>query len=590
MTRDVLAIMADAAVVAFRCRGEAWPRAFLGGTPIPDAWMGVVIRADGRRSFIPAGEVPRVGAGDVLAFVRNRALVVPVAVTEAPSADQPPHDVAAQVELLLRCPPREADLAALHEMLLKQPEFTLADLTTEMVRAGATQAVADFVRTRPAADLLAADPREPLLNCLRNALQPFLFRTGFELERLGTIEFRSATYTHQRSVEQAAARRLHELEARGAVERAALAATRRRLDDLGDVLARLRTAADAQSDLRWRELLPMLTPAERGRLLENLWRLTPDQRRAGAIVALTPFEVLWLAPAQPAEPLRKVALPTELGGLRSVIFDETSRTLLIGAATGVWQLAADTGEILRRFPVSPSTMPRTGFNSAVLHPEALFATSSQLGCWRWSLAADEPPQPVLVPTAGHPRALRATCRDAFGRVLFVTDDRVVGVDGSGTPIWESGRADAPLYALTPLEDQLYASTATGALVRTDLTHPASWVTLHRAMAPFESIQARRWDDLVELVIPAGGDGVVGVYAAEGFVARLLEGPYALRRAWATDDLLVALTEQRDALVVLTGEQPERRGLLVPLARHYGHSIQDAAIVLAPPVSTEGPRA
>lgn len=125
---------------------------------------------------------------------------------------------------------------------------------------------------------------------------------------------------------------------------------------------------------------------------------------------------------------------------------------------------------------------------------------------------------------------------------------------------------------------MYAGTAGGTLLRCDLKLPGDWLVIHRTLAAIESVQARRWDDLVELVIPAGPDGVCGVYAAEGIVSRLLHVAVPLRRAWACDDALLALSEHRDRLFVLNAAAPERVGCDVPIARLLGRLVQDACIV------------
>jgi hypothetical protein len=77
------------------------------------------------------------------------------------------------------------------------------------------------------------------------------------------------------------------------------------------------------------------------------------------------------------------------------------------------------------------------------------------------------------------------------------------------------------------------------------------------------------------------------------VARLLTATTPIRRAWACDDTLVGLSENRDRLVVSNANLPERTGVDVPVARLLGRSIQDACIVTAraeeprPPVRADG---
>ena len=62
------------------------------------------------------------------------------------------------------------------------------------------------------------------------------------------------------------------------------------------------------------------------------------------------------------------------------------------------------------------------------------------------------------------------------------------------------------------------------------------------------------------------------------MARLMESTVPIRRVWASDDLLVALSENRDRLLVMTQDAPDRRGREIPIGRMLGRSIQDATII------------
>src|SRR5262245_55112054 len=116
MARDVLQRLADPTIVAFSLPGGAWPRSLLSSTLIPDAWMGLVEKRDGRRWFVPAGEQPRLEDADTLILVRNRPITVPVELSGVESADG--NHVDAHGEMLVRWPARDDDLAALNRALL----------------------------------------------------------------------------------------------------------------------------------------------------------------------------------------------------------------------------------------------------------------------------------------------------------------------------------------------------------------------------------------------------------------------------------------------------------------------------------------
>ncbi len=626
-------------VVAVRCRGGDWPRGLLAETPVPDTWMGLVVRADGGRRFVPAGEDPRPGREDTLVLVRNRAISVPIELEDTPSADH--HGVHAEVELLVRCPPREDELAALHRTLLGEAELTLEGLAAHVHAAGAPAALQAFIREQSAQNLVHNDQRDALLDSLSRALAAFLFASGLILERLGRVEFHSASLTREEQHRRSTARRADELAAKARLEEAALAATRRRLDALGDVLTKLQAAATGHTDLQWRTLLPALLPSERGRLLESLWRLTPDRTVAVALVVVAGRQCLWLDPTQPEQIVRRVDVPDDLGGLRSVTFDRDADALLVGAATGVWHLDPADGRVVSKFAVATKTPPRTGFNAAVIRDRRLLATHSELGAWLWEFEeprehqpihpppsqvatgdspwrggvggrSQSPPpapssavppaeesgkgsgpvaRPLLTPVGGIPKTIRAATADDHGHLVFAADNRVLAFGSKGEPLWTGGPAESAIHCLAVLDEHLYAGTSTGTLLRCDLARPGEWLIVHRQAGPIESVCPRRWDDLVELVIPAGAQGISGVYAEEGIVARLMDCPLPIRRAWACDDALVGLTEPRDRLLVLTGAMAGRAGREVPIARLTGRPIQDVCIVTqreAQPFGAESP--
>ena len=577
MSRDVMQRLWDTPIIALRCRGEAWPRGLLTPPLIPDTWMGLVQAAGGGRRFVPAGEDPRPQRDDTVVLVRNRSITVPLEVNDVPAAGG--HAVRGTVEALLRCPAREDDLAALCKALLADEELTLEQLARAVEDAGASIALRGFVREHEARQLVHDDVRDALCDHLRKALERFLFSTGLILERLGRVEFTSRSLAEHEAIRRETARRVREMESRDVVQNAALAAAHRRLDNLGDILTKLKNAAAGDVDVQWRELLPSLTPGERGRLLENLWRLTPDRKVAEAIVVVAGRECVWLDPPEPERIARQVTLSEELGGLRSVTYDARRDTLWVGAATGLWNVDPQTGETRERYVVPNAQSPRTGFNAAVSSRGQLFATHSQLGAWSWRIDDPTDVQPLLQPVAGVPRTIRAITTDERKRVLLAADDRVHAFDLAGETAWQTAPAGGTIRCLAALEEWVYVGTASGALLRSDLNLRDAWLPVHRAYNPIESISARRWDDLIELVIPAGREGVFGVYAEEGIVSRLLDAPVALRRTWACDDTLVALSDSRDRLVVLNGTMPARTGHQVPIKQMLGWSIQDACVVM-----------
>ncbi len=575
VSREAPKELADPAIVAVCIAGEAWPRSMLSDHPIPDHWMGLVLKPDGRRRYAPAGENPRAERGDKLVLVRNRPISVPLKVSNCPSAQG--NLVDGTCELLVRWQAREDDLAALQRALLSVP-LTLPRLASAVADAGGLATLRRFIRERPAEKLVREDVRDELLSTLRAQLKKFAFETGLELDRIAKLEFVSESLERQAALKRETRRRVERIKAAEMVDAAGLAATKRRLGDLGGILEQLKSAA-GEEQTQWHELLPALSPADRGRLLENLWRLTPDRHVAAAIVAVAGGECLWLDPAQPERVTQRVKLSDELGGLRSVAFSPPRNWLLVGAASGVWALDADTGDVAAKFVVPDIAPPRTGFNASVIAGDRLYATSSELGCWSWSLDDPADAKPILVPEGGVPKRIRAVVATDDGRVLFAADDCIqahqpetgeLSVLSAGTDI---------IHCLAALEDKLFVGSGDGKLYRVDLNHPDHWWLVQQMTTTIETVQPRRWTDLIELVVPAGPRGVSGIYGDEGVVTCLLESATPIRRAWACDDVVVGLNQLRDRLVVMNANLPERTGREVRIGQMTGQSVQDACIVL-----------
>ncbi len=576
MSRETLKRLEAATLVALRIDGDDWSSGLLRrDAPIPDAWMGLVESADGRRRFAPAGETPRVGRGDHLLLVRKTALAIPIALEDAPAASG--ESFQASCEVLLRWPAREIELSALRGVVPVGVELHLAQLGELVSQRGASAALRQFVATKAAEALLGDQVREDLLAFLRAQLRPLLFELGAEIERLGEVRFASEAYRRRRLRERESTEQAERIRARQVVEQAALVATNRRLEDLSGLLEKLRGLSRNDAEMRWHDLLPALSPAERGKLLENLWRITPDRRTSAAIVAIAGGELLWLDPADPRRVLRRGRPGEQLGGLRSLSFCPDRHVVAAGAASGVWLLDAETGAPRACLAVPDAEGPRTGFNAAVMLADRLFATHSQLGCWSWAIEPPGDARPILRPMHGTPRTIRAACAGDDGALYFAADDCVQRFDPASGELRAVDSADDIIHSLAMLGNRLYVGTERSLLCQ-DLARPGDWWVLRRSGEPIESVQPRRWNDLVELVLPAGADGVCGLYGEEGVTARLLESTAPIRRVWAADDLVVGLTEARDRLVVMNASLPARQGRDVSIGRMTGHSVQDACIV------------
>ncbi|MCA9242580.1 MAG: hypothetical protein KDA32_01395 [Phycisphaerales bacterium] len=576
MPRDILQQLQDADLLAIRISGGEWPRGLLSSTLIPDAWMGLVETRDGRRKFVPAGEDPQPDRDATLLLARSRRLTLPLSASDLLSADNDEFTI--DGELLVNWEADAVQLAALLRRMPASGELTQQALYDAMMTNGAAETLRRFCQEASSAALSQDDIRVSLEAALRGGLASFLFEYGLSFDRLARVTLVSRSFSRRQIERRAGERELERIAAREMLQQAALSAAQKRLDLVGGLLERLRGAAgsDAQG---WRGLLPTLTPTERGQLLENLWRVTPNRRVAQAILIVAGGELHWIDPNQPTRITRTFAAPEDLGPLRSVRYCAERAWILLGAACRVWIIGAESGAVVHRFEAACEETPRTGFNDALIAGDWIYATHSQLGCVRWSLTRDAH-EALLTPAHGAPRSVRALALSEDGRVLFAADDCVMTVEPDASEAQTLTCADSVVFCLAIDGQTLYAGTADGALRKAELAYPETWTSIARIHGAMEAIALRRWSDLIELITPANVSGAQAVYPQENVVTRLFDTPTTVRRVWASDDCVVALSERRDRLYVATAGGAPDLACEAPLSRLLGRSIQDVCLVTA----------
>jgi hypothetical protein len=432
-----------------------------------------------------------------------------------------------------------------------------------------------YAAERPAAELLRAPDRDALAQLIRQQLERFCFDFSCALGTIEGVTFHSSRWQAEQAAQTEAATRVAQLEARAQVEQATKAALDRRLEDLGSILERMQSLAAGSQDVGMEALLRALAPSERGRLFEHLWRIMPNRAATEFVAVVAGQACRLLAPRAPHDVRREWSLPEWLGALRSVRFESERDRLLIGAATGVWLVDPSGDTEPQAYAVARAdTRPRTGFNSAVLSGGALYGAHSQLGLWRWPLDQPDAGARLVDPEQRGARAVRSVTADGDAVICGIDRDLVrVADDGSVAVLAQV--ADT-IQALAVTARHWVVGTSDGRLLRIDRSTRTPKLVFE-THAPIESITARRWQDLDELVIPAGKRGLLGIYGQEGWNTNLLSRNDGVRRATASDDLIVAMTPARDRLWLLH-EQAASEPADVPIAQEFGNSIQDFCVI------------
>ncbi|MBL8879751.1 MAG: hypothetical protein JNG88_11585 [Phycisphaerales bacterium] len=576
MPAEAISRFSEDDVVAFACAGSEWPRSALASTPIPDSWFALIAKPDGRRWIVPSGEDPRPERGDTLTLVRNRAIVVPIGVVDAESSDRRP--VTVRAELLVRWPMREDALDAYRRGPFAENPLRLERLAAILTNHGGERALREFAASRLAAALTDGDLREALGDFLRHAMRAFLFENGLTLERVAALHCDCPSLRAERDRARAAGERIEQIKSRELVEKAALEAARRRVGELSGLFEKLRGAAGGDGG-RWHELLPALAPHERVRLLENLWRIMPDRTSARYVVAVAGNDCGWLNPRLPGMIERRVALPATLGKLRSIAHHAESDSLLVGAADGVWMLGAAGGEVRAQFRVDRDGKAQTGFNAAAIQDDRVYATHSLHGLWSWPLNGGAG-RADFAPSSGAPRRIRC-CTSAPDGVYFAADDRVMRMRPGEAALTIATAGRGEIRSLAIAGEFVFFGTDEGMLLRDRLDGSQGVAEVcYRTDGPIESIQARRWSDMTELVFPGGSAGVLGLFVEEGIIGRLLDASgQFIRRAWVGDDLVVAMRDLRDRLILLRADDAGRAGQAVSMIDLLGRDMEDACVVV-----------
>lgn len=642
MARDVGALLSDASVLAVLCMASEWPRRLFRAATVPIGWKGLLERSDGGRRRIAAGEEPDAQERDTLFLVREGTMRFTFGIGSCRTSDG--HEISGVCEVEARIGDGEDELAGARRAFMGRGiPLRAGELGAEFAAKGGADAVQSRIRGASASEIMeeerGRDVRAPLIERMGG----FLFDAGLHLAS-ARLAPTSETYNRQKALERETRERLERMATRDALEQAALEATRRRMEQLRGLLNGVPTEseksaqgnASASTDdvaagdtstttsaaAEWSIKLAAMSPTERSRVLENLWRISPSRRKARSIVVVAGGECLWIDPQRSDSISRRVTIPDQLGPLRSVSYDVGEDCLLIGAALGVWVVGARDGELMGSYRVSQVERSRTGFNAAIVVERRVVATHSHLGCWSWRVGDPGDARCLFSPGETGAKSVRGLTHLDRGFVL-AADDSLRVHDGSGeargvvripgelrgtTDVMtrmavtdegarlvsgvsppsimatrvsrspgSSGGAAAILCACVH-EGAVYVGTGQGLVLAYRPQDGEPWSLVRRGVEPVESVLVRRWGDVLEVVLAAGSQGIIGVYPQQDVVCPMLTADVSLRRVWAADDVMVAVSDARDRLYVMSGNSPERMGREVPIGRWVGRSVQDVSVV------------
>ena len=552
---------------------------------LPPYWTALVTTEHGETRVAPPGsEVDGRDVEEVM-LVRTSPLRLAYAFNQLDSEDGFSCDAVTTLDVQVVVDGSE--LAAFRKHLAGSKSRVVVDDVQAALQSPTREAVARFVKSRSAADVVDTTDVSELQNELADALQAPLFKLGLCFEGLHGASVDSQSYrqvSHERSRLE---RERRQQDVRSQLRRAIEQAQDERLAHVRELLERAQGLADESPQADLGDVLKAFDAAQRGELYEALWADDASQGDTRWLVVVCGSELLYFDPSAPEQPVRRTALETAVGPLRSIAYhwsaDDTP-VLGVGAAGGVLLVHAESGDLLGTYPAGTTSgrSVRGGFNSVALAGEFVLGAHSELGIWRWLIDQPDSGSQLLPEVTAGAQTVRHV-QFAGGRVFVAIDSRVYSIRAAcdRDPVIYEGSGET-VTALLCDETCLYVGMADGSILSWPMDEPASAETLQTGMGrAVESIGRLRTGGVERLLFTDTSRAVHAQVVGDVFRCRYEAGGQTIRRAEFAPDWIVGTNETRDRLFCWPTGKPASLPTVLPVAQLSGRSIQDVCLVPRP---------
>jgi len=524
--------------------------------------------------------IARNGLRELLVFATGR---VPITWSVDGLTSSDGYGCTAEIAIEIAVIAEASELLSLRRRLLDRPGVLTSVQIADVFRSRVTEVVRQNVELTTAAELVGGKAEAKVGAAISEALQPDLFASGLSLGRVVRVQIASSTYAAVRTEEQRAGILKRQADTDLELRKAALAARQLQVAGLESMLQKLMQLAQAQPGVTLRELIRTFDPAQRGELYAGLLSASQPTGRPQFAVVVAGHELFWFDPAEPREPVRRIAIDSALGALRSVRLQRLTDgpAILVGAARGVHWLNAN-GDVIRSYVFEPSRPLRGGVNAAAIVGDRVLATHSEVGLISWPRGDATSATFALADVTRGASTVRDVRADIDGAAWFAVGPAVIA--------WKPG--DAAPTAQRHLPGRVESLLVGDTLVAAGLDD-GRVLTWPRVLA--DRSEAR-------MIRPPTGDGVhsLGLIHASG-IDRLLvadgrplldllvaddtyrveyQAPEPVRWGWAAPDIVVGASERRDRLFVWPTREPSAPAATIQVGRLCGHSIQDALLIPA----------
>lgn len=554
----------------------------------PPGWLAWALRRERDPLLIRPDE--RCGSDHVteVLFVRLGAMEYLVEDTALRSADG--HECTGRLRLSLRIVPESTELAAFRKNLLGS---NLALTRTDCERYldwPARQTLSHLASQRSAAELLKPMEGVAVHAACEHRLAVACLAAGLTVDGPIDIQFDSPAYRQVQRRESELARRREEADARVQIQHALTAAQRQHLSQLIDMLEQMRAAEHRSGKHTLMELLQAFNPAERGEFYGAVWHLSPAAAHTRHVAVVSGYELLLFTPDGVKKPALRHRLPELLGPLRSVRAVSSlgsEKRLLVGAATGGFLVDAETGSVIRtlRAAPNPNRPVRGGVNAMAVTEHHILGSHSELGVLAWAQRDGGQAEAASL-LSEHTRGaetIRGLCAaETFAWVAV--DNRILRFHPDLSSPEEPSPfvgSRAPISALAPTHDRLYAGNTEGQILSWDLGEPGDPSILQRGRgAPIESLDVLDVSGVRWLIAADQQDSLAATVVGDAYSCRYSAGTTRVRRASVAADLFAGMNDNRDRLLLWHPNEPGRILGSVVVPYLTGGSIQDLCLVPA----------
>lgn len=514
-----------------------------------------------------------------LLFVRSVPFQLEYTFGNLPSSDGFPFG--AIVKFLVQVMPERIDLEAFRQAVVGSRRIVNVDRLHQHCAATVQTATEKFVRSHSASDLVSSTTWEEFDGELAESFKPLGFDSGLALGRDPRITLHSAAYEESRQESRAAALRSERDREEQARREAAARAREARLEEIKAMVEKLQSVAGASGAFHVADVIKYFDVGQRGQLYQGLMASHVAARPSRYILVVAGGDLVWFEPSNIQVPARKQSLPDNAGALRSVRIagPADQRSIVVGARHGV-HVMNETGEQVRTFRFDPPESLRGGVNAATLTPKDVFATHSEVGLMQWTTDRPDGMRLCLTDFTEGSKAVRDVQTDDAGRIWLTVDNMAIGWrPGDESPAFVFA-APSEITSLIIADQHAIAGLRDGAVVRWLIgdSRPAIQ-TLRPAMGkPVQSIEWHAGGGIPRLLIGDGRPHLDLLVLGDSISAQY-RSLHELRWGCASDDLIVAVNDRRDHLIVWSPANPEMPRGAVAVSRLLGRSIQDVAILV-----------